>query len=63
MVRKRVVEKTAAIAVEVSVVSDYVRLCFDERIPPEEAFKIIERRLRIAKELKLQPPPGHYVVA
>lgn len=54
MARKRVIEKNMADIVEVSAVSDYVRLCFDKRMPPEEAFKIVERKLRIAKELKFQ---------
>jgi hypothetical protein len=44
----------AANAVEVSVVSNYVRLCIGEGVTPEEAFKTIRQKLRSVKEIKIQ---------
>jgi hypothetical protein len=40
--------------VEVSVVSDYVRLCIGEGVTPEEAFKTLRQKLRASEEFNIQ---------
>ena len=40
--------------VEASAISDYVRLCVDKGVEPEEAFKEVRRKLKAAKLPKVE---------
>ncbi|MCW4019305.1 MAG: hypothetical protein NWF00_11610 [Candidatus Bathyarchaeota archaeon] len=57
MGRKSASDSKETNMVERAVVSDYVKLCFDKGITPEEAFNEIKRKLTTEKMLEIQVAP------